>query len=148
MSFCCFGVEEISFLRFLVSKQGIKPTNEKVKIIVDYKQPKIIQDLRRFLGIINFYRRCLKNAASHQAILSDYLKDSKKNDKRVITWTPQAEEAFKFCKKELLKVTILSHPAPTVPLILTCNASNFAVGAFLEQIVDGVNRPIAFFFLN
>ncbi|XP_070170800.1 uncharacterized protein [Polyergus mexicanus] len=128
-----------------VSKQGIKPTSEKVKAIIDYKKPKTIHELRRFIGIINFYHRCLKNAASHQAVLTDYLKDSRKRDKRLVTWTSEAEEALKNCKEELLRVTTLAHPAPTVPLILTCDASDFAVGASLEQVIDGVNKPIAFF---
>ena len=39
----------------------------------------------------------------------------------------------------------MSHPAPNVTFILTCDASDFAVGASLEQIVDGIVRPIAFF---
>ncbi|XP_070169423.1 uncharacterized protein [Polyergus mexicanus] len=123
-----------------VSKQGIKPTSEKVKAIIDYKKPKTIHELRRFIGIINFYHRCLKNAASHQAVLTDYLKDSRKRDKRLVTWTSEAEEALKNCKEELLRVTTLAHPAPTVPLILTCDASDFAVGASLEQKLDDTQR--------
>lgn len=145
LSKCLFGLEEIPFLGFLVSKQGIKPLTNKVQAIIDYKKPQTIQDLRRFLGIINFYRRSLKNAAAHQAILTDYLKDSRRRDKRLVNWTPEAETAFENCKNELLNTTILSHPASTVPLILTTDASDIAVGASLEQIVDGVIRPIAFF---
>lgn len=145
VSKCLFGKDEISFLGYLVNKEGIKPTTEKVKAIIDYKKPKTIHELRRFLGIINFYRRCLKNAASHQAILTDYLKDSKKKDKRLVVWTSKAEKAFKFCKDELLRITTLTHPAPSVPLILTCDASDIAVGASLEQVIDNVNKPIAFF---
>lgn len=101
--------------------------------------------MRRFLGIINYYRRCLKNAAKNQAILTEFLKDSRKHDGRLVPWTPKAEEAFLNCKEELLKITTLTHPAPSVPLILTCDASDFAVGASLEQIVDGDIKPIAFF---
>ncbi|KMQ86124.1 gag-pol polyprotein, partial [Lasius niger] len=71
--------EEIPFLGYLVSKQGIKPTSEKVKAIIDYKKPKSIHELRRFIGIINFYRRCLKNAASHQTVLTNYLKETVKH---------------------------------------------------------------------
>jgi len=82
---------------------------------------------------------------AHQAILTDYLKDSKRRDKRLVNCTPEAETAFKSCKDELLNATIFSHPASTVPLILTIDASDIAVGSSLEQIVDGIIRPIAFF---
>lgn len=145
LSKCLFGQTEVSFLGYLVSNNGIKPSTEKVKAIMDFKKPKTLHDLRRFLGIINFYRRCLKNAASHQAILTDYLKDSKKRDRRLVTWTPEAENAFESCKLELSKIATLSHPAPSVPLILSCDASDFAVGASLEQTIDGIIKPIAFF---
>jgi len=46
--------------------------------IVDYPKPKTLYVLHRFLSIINYYRRCLKNAASHQALLTEYLKNSRK----------------------------------------------------------------------
>ncbi|KMQ83734.1 gag pol polyprotein [Lasius niger] len=49
LSKCLFGKEEIPFLGYLVSKQGIKPTSEKVKTIIDYKKPKTIHELRRFI---------------------------------------------------------------------------------------------------
>jgi len=132
VSKCLFGQEEISFLEYLVLSKRIRPTTEKVKSIVDYPKPKTLHELRRFLGIINYYRRCLKNAASHQALLTEYLKDSRKKDTRIIYWTKEAELAFENCKEELLRVATLSHPAPQVPLVLACDASDFAVGASLE----------------
>ncbi|XP_039304381.1 uncharacterized protein K02A2.6-like [Solenopsis invicta] len=135
VSKCLFGQKELSFLGYLVSDQAIKPTTEKVKSIIDFPKPKTIHDMRRFIGIINYYRRCLKNAAEHQALLTEFLKDSRKRDRRVIPWNNETETAFQNCKEELLRVTTLSHPAPHVPLILTCDASNFAVGASLEQTI-------------
>jgi len=87
-----------------------------VKSILDYPKLKTLHKLRRFLGI-NYYRRCLKNAASHQALLTEYLKDSRKKDARIIHWTKEAELAFENCKEELLRVAALSHPAPQVPLV-------------------------------
>jgi hypothetical protein len=129
----------------LVSNQGIKPTLKKIKAIMDYKKPKTLLELRRFLGIINYYRRSLKNAAMNQAILTEFLKDSRKRDRRIVPWTADSEEAFNKCKEELMQVTNLTHPAPSVPLILTCDASDLAVGASLEQVINGIKKPIAFF---
>lgn len=123
----------------------MKPTSEKVKSIIDYPKPKTLHELRRFSGITNYYRRCLKDAANHQTLLTEYLKDSRKRDRKIIPWIKEAELAFESCKEELLQVTTLSHPAPNAPLILTCDDSDFAVGASLEQIIDKDNKPIAFF---
>lgn len=145
VSKCMFDVAQVPFLGYLVSECGIVPLPDKVEAIVKYKKPERINELRKFLGIINYYRRCLKNAAHDQAILNEYLKDSRKNDKRLIDWTATAEEAFNRCEQELAHVTKLAHLAPSVPLILTTDASDTAVGATLEQYTDGQVRPIAFF---
>ncbi|KMQ86113.1 gag-pol polyprotein [Lasius niger] len=94
---CVFGEEQVDFLGYRISGQGIKPLPDKVEVITNYPKPKTIIELRRFLGMLNYYRRCIKNAAHDQAVLNDYLKDSKKNDKRPIVWTSQANEAFDKC---------------------------------------------------
>ncbi|KAL6417761.1 hypothetical protein ACFW04_014358 [Cataglyphis niger] len=140
LSKCLFIKHEIPFLCYLVSKQGIKSTSEKVKAIVDYKKPKTIHELRRFIGIINFYCRCLKNAASHQAVLTEYLK-YKKRDRRLITWTSEVDETFKNCKEELLWVSTLAHPALNVPLILTCDSLDFAhISGKQNVVADSLSR--------
>ncbi|KAJ8372425.1 hypothetical protein AAFF_G00289610 [Aldrovandia affinis] len=40
---------------------------------------------------------------------------------------------------------MLSHPVPDAPIALTTDASDYAVGAVLEQLVKGTWRPLAFF---
>lgn len=110
---------------------------DKVKTIIDYLKPKTVVELRRFLGMLNYYRRCIKNAAHDQAILNEYLKDSKKNDKRPIIWTDQTNEAFNKCIQSLAESTMLAHPKEDAPLILTTDASNIAIGATLEQVIQG-----------
>ncbi|GFQ67404.1 transposon Ty3-G Gag-Pol polyprotein [Trichonephila clavata] len=105
-----FGVEEIEFLGYLISKEGSKPLPEKVKAITNYKKPGTLHDLRIFLGMINFYRRYLKDAAKHQALLHDYLKGARKRDKRKIQWTEEAEKQFENCKNDLSNTALLSFP--------------------------------------
>ncbi|GFQ90718.1 transposon Tf2-11 polyprotein [Trichonephila clavata] len=78
--------------RYLISNEGSNPLPEKVKAITNYKKPETLHDLRYFLGMINFYRRYLKDAAKNQALLHDYLKGAKKRDKRKIQWTEEAEK--------------------------------------------------------
>lgn len=142
---CIFGVSEIPFLDYLVSENGILPLLEKVKAILLYKKPVRINELQRFLGIINYYRQCLKDAAKNPAVLNKYLKDSRKNDGRLIAWSTEAEKAFDKCKQDLANVTQLAHPAASVPLILTTDASNTSIRATLEQHINGKVKPIAFF---
>ncbi|UYV64354.1 hypothetical protein LAZ67_3000369 [Cordylochernes scorpioides] len=139
------NVNNVEFLGYWITPEGIRPTESKVQAIVDYKKPETVQDLRRFLGMLNFYRRFLKNAAEDQAILNDLLKASKKNDKRPIPWTEEAEQKFIKCKTELSKAALLTFPDPECPLALFTDASDRAMGAVLQHFIDEAWKPLEFF---
>lgn len=81
---CVLGQTSVKFLGCSITPSGVKPLPEKVQIIRDYPKPKTVSELRRFLAMVNFYRRFLPNAAQTQAPLNDFLKNSKKNDKSPI----------------------------------------------------------------
>ena len=52
---CQLARKEVSFLGYTINEQGYKPLPKKVKAILNYPKPKTVDELRRFLGIINFY---------------------------------------------------------------------------------------------
>ena len=60
---CEFDVSEITFLGYSVNADGIKPPTERVKAILKIPKPADIKQLRRYLGMINFYRRFIPGAA-------------------------------------------------------------------------------------
>ncbi|GBN53152.1 Transposon Ty3-I Gag-Pol polyprotein [Araneus ventricosus] len=140
-----FTVEEIEFLAYLITPQGSRPLPDKVQAIINYKRPENIQNLRTFLGILNFYRRYLKDAAKNQALLHEYLKGSKTKDKRKIQWTDEAEKQFEKCKNDLANATLLSFPNSELPLSLFTDASDTAIGAVLQQYENSTWQPIAFY---
>ncbi|KAJ8708636.1 hypothetical protein PYW08_010019 [Mythimna loreyi] len=142
---CEFGTNKIQFLGYEVTQEGIKPTQDRIQAIVNYPKPNTIQELRRFLGMINFYRSCLPHQAEHQNLLNKYLHNSKKNDKSPIPWTPEAEKAFEHCRQSILKATTLTHPIPNAPLCLFTDASDTSIGAVLQQKVDNIWKPLAFY---
>ena len=66
---CVFGATEVTFLGYTVSATGIRSLEEKVAAINPFQQPVLVKDFRHFLGILNFYRRFIPQAASIQAPL-------------------------------------------------------------------------------
>jgi len=54
-------------------------------------------------------------------------------------------QAFTAAKEALAQVTLLHHPAMDVQLSLTTDASNSGIRAVLEQRIQGMNQPLAFF---
>lgn len=142
---CCFGVSELTFLGYKVSGGGIFPTAEKVRAIVEFPKPKTVVELRRFLGMVNFYRRCMPHAARQQAPLNSFLSGSVKNDKREISWSQEANEAFEKIKSDLSSASLLVHPSIGAGLRIVSDASDFAMGAALEQKVSEAWEPLAFY---
>ncbi|GFS50929.1 hypothetical protein TNCV_4848211 [Trichonephila clavipes] len=65
------GAAQVEYLGFLITLEGSRPLPEQVQAIFNYKLPETIPDLRTFLGMINFYRRYLKDAAKTQAPLHE-----------------------------------------------------------------------------
>ncbi|GFR15388.1 retrovirus-related Pol polyprotein from transposon 17.6 [Trichonephila clavata] len=72
------GADQIEYLGFLITAEGSRPLPEKVEAVTNYKLPATIHDLWLFLGMINIYRRYLKDAAKTQAPLHELLKGAKK----------------------------------------------------------------------
>ncbi|GBP40882.1 hypothetical protein EVAR_88943_1 [Eumeta japonica] len=109
LSKCAFEKDKIDFLGYEVSTSGISLLEEKVKAIVACPRPKTIVELRRFLGMLNFYRSHLPKAAEYQAILNKHIHGAKKKDKTPIDWTPDDERALR-SKVSLQSAVTLSHP--------------------------------------
>jgi cleavage and polyadenylation specificity factor subunit 1 len=107
--------------------------------------PKTISQLRRFLGMLNFYRRFLLQAAATQAPLHDVLSGPRVKGSHPIAWTLELHKAFKECKASLSHATLLAHPEPTAQLALITDASTSAMGAVLQHSVDNAWQPRAFF---
>ncbi|GFT17702.1 transposon Tf2-6 polyprotein [Trichonephila clavipes] len=129
ISKCVFGVTELIFLGHLITPDGIKPLPDKVQAVLDSKQPETVGSLRKFLGLLNFYRRFLPKAAEQQYLLSEFLKGSKgKKDSKPLNWSSEAITAFQRCKQALADAALLAHPSPSAPLALHVDASDYAIG--------------------
>ena len=117
----------------------------RLNAITNFQKPKTICELRRFLGMVNFYRKSLPRAAEIQAPLQKFLCDSRKNDKRPVIWDPEADAAFEQVKHDLANAAILSHPSHDAKIRLVTDASNFGMGASLEQYLDDTWKLLGFF---
>ena len=159
---CQFGKTQIEFLGHKVTKDGIKPLPEKVDAINAYPVPSTQDELRRFLGMVNFYNRFIPKAAEIMKPL--YLaiackKQPKENNdkaktattgttsKKQLVWTDEMRKAFTAAKTALAKATMLRHPKTGAEIAMTADASGEAVGAVLQQRPreGGHWEPLAYF---
>jgi len=136
---------EVEYLGYKVTKDGICPLERRVTAITNFKKPSNTTELRRYLGMINYYHRFINNAAKVLAPLNKHLIGKKKKDKQPIIWTPETENAFHESKKQLAETTLLAHPLENAKLLLKTDASNNAMGAVLEQYQTSEWKPLGFF---
>jgi len=56
-------VQKIRFLGVVIGPDGIEIEKEKVDEVLSWPEPKNVKDIRKFLGLTNYYRRFIKNFA-------------------------------------------------------------------------------------
>ena len=109
--------------------------------------PPTVRKIPEYLGMLNFYKRFIPGAATLLSLLYDATAgaSSKAALQQDFEWTESRLWAFQESKARLARAMLLAHFAPNAPLALTTDASDFAVGAVLEQKVAGHWRPLAFY---
>ena len=129
---CKFMCEELKFLGFIISKDGIKPDPKRTEAIRNFPIPTKVKDIRSFIGMANFYRKYIKDFASIASPLTGLIrKDIKFN------FTEECKNAFNFIKEKLSSEPILAHFRIGDRLILYSDGSGYGIGAILNQIQDG-----------
>ena len=101
--------------------------------------PTDVTTLRSFLGSVQFYNKFLPN-------LNTTTEPLYRLTKKEIQWKWGAEEQATFQKlKDILCAdTVLAHIDPSLPVGVSCDASEVGLGAVLfHRYADGSERPIA-----
>ena len=102
-----------------------------------------IKGLQEFVGMINFHNKFLQHSAEILAPLYQAIGKNSRSIKK-ISWSDDMDRAFNQAKEMLAKATLLNHPDPSSPIVLTTDASDTAIGAVLEQKFKGNCQPLAF----
>ena len=79
---CYFCEKQVNYLGYQVSKRGLLPVKDNVTAIEAITPPTNLQELRRFLGMINYYNNFIPNIASIMAPLHDLTKGKIRPKKR------------------------------------------------------------------
>jgi hypothetical protein len=139
LSKCEFGKSEVEFLGHIVGADGIRPMQNKVAAVRDWKVPTTVSELRSFLGLVGYYRRFIPQ---HAKIALPLTKLTQSNT--AYEWTEEQQTAFDKLKELLTTAPVLRMPDPTLPYTITTDASDYAIGAVLTQEDDDGERPVAY----
>ena len=73
LSKCEFWMNEVSFLGHIVSKEGIRVDPKKIEVVVEWKPPRNVTEVRSFLGLAGYYRRFVKGFSMTAAPMTKLL---------------------------------------------------------------------------
>lgn len=138
---CEFGQATVVYLGKVVGGGMVRPVHTKVEAILNYPVPTSRRELRRFLGMVGYYRSFCKNFSVVAAPLTNLL-----STKRLFQWTNESQLAFDSVKSLLTAAPVLAAPNFSLPFALAVDASDIGAGAVLMQHgEDGLEHPLCFF---
>lgn len=136
---CEFHTESVEYLGYILSPDGLRMAEDKIKVILDWPTPRKVKDVQSFLGFANFYRRFIP---FYSDITVPLTRLTRKNVDWA--WTTDCQKAFDTLKKAFTTAPILSQWRPDAPLIVETDASDYALAAILSIVVDDEIHPVAF----
>ncbi|KAI5753631.1 hypothetical protein M8J77_001985 [Diaphorina citri] len=131
---------EVQYLGHVVSTEGVSTDPKKIEAVKSWPIPKDKHEVRSFLGLVSYYRRFIKGFADIARSLHRLTEKGK-----AFVWTEECNLSFETLKSELCKAPILRYPVAGKPFVLDTDASQFAIGAVLSQVTDGIETPVAYF---
>jgi len=131
-----FGQTELEYLGYWITRDGVQPIPKKVQAIMNIKSPTTRKELRRFIGMVNYYRDMWIRRSEILAPLTAL------TSKTVPwQWTTQHEQSFQLIKKIMSRETLLAYPQFDQPFIIHTDASHTQLGSVISQN----DKPIAFY---
>ena len=133
---CHFNLPELKFLGHIVGREGVKPDPSKLAVVKQWPQPTDLHELRKFLGLCNYFSKFIKGYSSAAAPLTALTaSDSGWH------WNPEHQASFELLKDLLTSAPVLALPDLSKPFQVIADASLMGTGAVLMQ--EG--RPVAFY---
>ena len=137
---CTFMQKSCIYLGHRLDAEGIHPTNEQLLALQQAPIPTCVTELRSYVGLVNYYHKFLKNVSAVLKPLYELLQSGTSWH-----WGLSQQRAFEASKALLQSSKVLVHYNTKLPLVLSCDASPYGIGAVLShRMADGSDRPIAF----
>lgn len=136
---CVFRVQSLDFLGHHVSSNGISPSQEKLRAVMQMKPPANTTELKSVLGLLNYLCRYVQNLSTVLKPMSDLLRSD-----TTWCWGPKQDSAFNKAKELVASSPTLAYFDPRKPTVVSADASSYGLGACLLQQYGPDLRPVAF----
>ncbi|CAG2254502.1 unnamed protein product [Mytilus edulis] len=133
---CYFANQKCVFLGHELSKDGIRPPKDRIQAITDYPEPKNVKQLRRLIGMFNWFRKFIPNFSVLIYPLNRLLQKNQRFE-----WKSEQRMALNELKTRLINSEILSSPSFDIPFWLAVDTSSRGIGYILYQKDSQISKP-------
>jgi len=102
---CEFWLQEVAFLGHIITVEGVKVDPENVKVVLEWKQPTNVTEIRSFLGLAGYYRRFIEGFSKIARPMTALTQKGKE-----FKWTKACEKSFQELKTLLTTTLVLTLP--------------------------------------
>ena len=141
---CSFGMSEVEYVGHVINEKGLSFSHEKKEKVFNIPKPTIGKHLKSFIGCAEYFHSHIKNFSDKIRPLHKMLADYEKTRNKKLVWEPAAEAAFEQIREEIRNCPTLFFLHPDAPITLQTDASDYGIGAYLFQTIDGIDYPVAF----
>ncbi|KAG8474271.1 hypothetical protein CXB51_033533 [Gossypium anomalum] len=125
---CEFWLREVSFLGHVVSASGIRVDLNKISAILDWKPPRNVTEVWRFLGLAGYYRRFVKGFSMIATPMKKLLQKDVKFE-----WSEKCQKSFDQLKTYLTEAPVLVQLESGREFVIYSDASLLGLGCVLMQ---------------
>ena len=118
----------MSFLGYIVSKEGIRVDPKQIEVVLDWKPPRNVIEVRSFLGLVGYYRRFVKGFYMTAAPMTRLLQKNVTYE-----WSEKCQRSFNNLKAFLTEALVLTQPTRNKEYVIFSDASLNGLGCVLMQ---------------
>ena len=134
-----FGVNELKFCGHIFSDQGVKADPDKISAITNMPLPEHTTELRRFLRMITYLAKFVKNLSSKSSLLRKLLEKDTPWE-----WTDENTKQFRDLQPLVTDSPVLKYFDQNLPTKVSVDASKAGLGAVLLQLHHDDWHPVAY----
>ena len=134
---CEWAVQETDFLGYWLTPTGLKPWRKKIDAILRLQRPRMVKDLRSFIGAVTYYCTMFPKRAHILAPLTALTSQKSGN----VAWSAECQQAFDTIKAILSSDMLLHYPDHNKPFHVYTDARDLQLGTVIVQD----ERPVAFY---
>ena len=136
-------MDKLTYIGLEIDEHGSTFSRDKKDSILDFPKPITEKQLKQFIGLASYFRTHVPNHSDIVRPLERML--TKHERSRKLEWTEETTNAFENIKQAINDCQKLHFLTEGGEIHLKTDACIYGIGAYLYQIVDGVERPIYLF---